>query len=55
MSGRAALLLAIQKGRLVLPSMTSLCKLYVLRWKEETAELEAAFKNADVNGDGKVY
>ena len=27
----------------------------MFRWKEETAELEAAFINADVNGDGKVY
>ena len=36
MSGAAVVLLAKQKGR----------------WKEEIAELEAAFKKADVNGDG---
>jgi Ca2+-binding EF-hand superfamily protein len=28
--------------------------MFVYRWKEEIAELEAAFKKADVNGDGKV-
>ena len=38
MSGAAVVLLAKQKGR----------------WKEEIAELEAAFRKADVNGDGKV-
>ena len=38
MSGAAVVLLDKQKGR----------------WKEEIAELEAAFNKADINGDGKV-
>ena len=37
-SGAAVVLLANHKGR----------------WKEEISELEAAFRKADVNKDGKV-
>ena len=51
----AIVVLAKQKGRFVNADIFfSLFNENCFRGKEEIAELEAAFRRADINGDGKV-